>query len=81
MSEPFKAIPRDEFLSRRREVIEAAKFEKIKLGDSFIVIDPEDDIICDSCNAEIEDALVWMNSSGAYCVTCRRGERHGHGHD
>lgn len=59
-------IERNEFLRLRREGIEAAK--KMANGDeNMIVCDPEDEIICDFTNKEIEGPFihVYISSTGA----------------
>lgn len=70
----FTAVPIDEFIKRRRQGIESAKAAQ-SYNPNMIVVDvPDDEIICDVCNADIEiaEGVVWLNSYGAYCSECRR---------
>lgn len=61
-----------DFLIERRESIHRAK--TIYGNDDFhhIVVDPGDDIICDTCNEEIEGDYVNIveREARAYCEGC-----------
>lgn len=72
----FTAVPIQEFLTRRRESVEAAK-EAAKTNPNMIVVDPDDEIICDLCNElvvddAVIDGVVWIKRDSVYCSTCRR---------
>lgn len=72
----FIAVPVQDFLRRRREGIEEAKKAAVT-NPNMIVVDPEDDIICDVCNAgviddEMSEGVIWVHRNMVYCSTCRR---------
>lgn len=73
----FTAVNRELFLQRRAQGVASAK-EAAKTNPHMIVVDPEDDVICDLCNNEIEDQMLWLNDYGVYCVTCRRNDEEFH---
>jgi formylmethanofuran dehydrogenase subunit E len=59
------SVNREDFLNWRKGTIEEAK-----KNPDVIVADPEDDIICDSCNAEITDKRVLLTENWAWCRNC-----------
>lgn len=68
----FRAYEREKFLAIRKRTVEQALAAQKFQSENVIVVDPEDEIICDVCNDEIVEALIWVNSYGAYCSKCRR---------
>lgn len=72
----FTAIPVGEFLQRRKDDIEAAKKAALT-NPNMIVVDPDDEIICDVCNDLVVDdavleGVIWVSSFGVHCSRCRR---------
>lgn len=71
----FTAIPVKEFLERRQKSMSEAHAAS-GLND-IIIVDPEDDIICDVCNADateesLKSGMVWVTDWGLYCIACRK---------
>lgn len=64
----FIAVPRDKFLSERSAVTADAKAS----GMYTHVVDAEDEVICDLCNGEVTDSVLWIKGSYLYCQDCRR---------
>lgn len=64
----FEMIPVMEFLARRKASI---AYTKAQFGDSVIICDPEDDIVCDVCNADAFEQFVWISKDMLYCKSCR----------
>jgi Zn finger protein HypA/HybF involved in hydrogenase expression len=64
----YTPIPREQFLKDRAEGIAAAKAQG---GPNVIVMDPEDEVVCDHCNAEIEEERIHVSDWGAACPECR----------
>lgn len=69
----YKKTQINEFLKERRVNIDAAKAaEKLNPQKGFVIIvDPEDEVICDRCNAEITEEFVHTTDWGAFCPECR----------
>ena len=70
----FTAIPTKEFIDRRHTSYMEAQENR---SDNMIIMDYNDDIICDVCNADVtEEALktgmVWVTDWGLYCIACRK---------
>jgi hypothetical protein len=65
----MRAIMRDQLLEEREEWRRQAHAAAAK-DTSIIVMDPDDEIICDFCNGEIETDLIWIYKSNALCGSC-----------
>jgi len=70
LTEKLIKIPRTEFLEyRKRQVAQAVEFSKGN-AEIIAVCDPDDEIICDVCNANVETEEVTFNDWGLYCEPC-----------
>ena len=64
------------YLKRRREQIEEVRRETAFLGaENVIIIDPEDDIVCDLCNADVVGDIICFDDWGTYCHDCVKERR------
>jgi hypothetical protein len=74
----IKKIPVQEFLDNRKEELKLHEEEKQRLGNPswYIIVNPDEEIICDSCNADIiteeNPEFVYLDegSNSAYCRDC-----------
>ena len=71
----YQILSRDKFLKEREEQMYQARLAKNILPYLFIV-DPGQDILCDLCNDEISEDLIYSNSHGTRCPRCRNRERY-----
>ena len=60
------SVNREDFLNWRKEETAKAKANPIYT----VVMDPEDSVSCDSCNAEITDKRVLLTENWAWCRNC-----------
>lgn len=64
----MRVLNSEAFLEERkswRQMVEANR------QPNDIVVDPGDEIICDSCNDNIE-GLIYLDSWGARCLNCQK---------
>jgi hypothetical protein len=65
--------PLEAFINRRRSEIEAAKRYAAQNPDTFILVDPGDEVICDFCNAEVmENPVFILDGINLVCPECRK---------
>lgn len=72
---PFHKVQRSDFLLRRQLGLEESRREKAKLGNPewYVIMEPGDEIVCDSCNDLVETETIILNSRGSrvYCQSCK----------
>lgn len=70
LTEKLIKVTRTEFLAYRRRQVEQAVESAQGNDDVIVVCDPEDEIICDVCNGNVETDIVAFNDWGLYCEPC-----------
>lgn len=72
----YTQVPVSTFLRKRLADLEATKKYVAEHPDeSIIVVDAETDIICDTCNAEVDEDPLWVSSWGVACAACRKEQK------
>ncbi len=69
----YQQVPVKAFLENRAKEMEAAKQMEKDFPGHFIAVGFDDDeLVCDSCNADVTEDPLWVNESGLWCEVCRR---------
>jgi hypothetical protein len=75
MKEKRMTVPRAYFLKRRAEMTALSKLQATcpTTGFAMHVIDAGDEVLCDFCNADVEEDPIHLNERGTYlvCKECR----------
>ena len=66
-------INRNRFLQLRTIQTNKAK-RMAELDKSIIVVDAGDEIICDVCNALVEDETLYIENDMLLCISCQMEE-------
>ena len=70
LTEKLITISRAEFLEYRRRQVADATESAIGNDDIIAICDPDEEIICDVCNCNVETETVSFNDWGLYCDEC-----------